>query len=575
MMNKGKALILTLLSLLLLSLPWLLPGCGLLSLIAFVPLLCLDYIVDGCAYKRFFWWYFALFALWNAVTTFWVANATLGGAVFAILYNALQMSLVWAVFRLSKKKFRGVLPYIFLAVMWIAWERRYFFVDISWPWLTLGNAFAQSTRLVQWYELTGCLGGSLWIWACNLGIFGLVISLASLRWKSFNTKGRAAFLCSLALLLLAPIVASEIRYASYKEDSCGKLDVVVAQPNIDPYHKYGAMPQAQQNEALLQIFSSAPDSGVWQGDTPEDKIHLVAGALVERQKNAPEFQKDSSSLSSIDSIAAGSRPRLYIAPESFTSDIFLNDPRSSATVRTFAQWLSSRPGSEILFGASTYEFFYQNKRPSALARNNAPGQWYENRNSAILVDGSADVQIYHKSKLVVGTELTPLPALFVPLDDALGGVMGRCIPQKEVSVLNVQDSIPVGSVVCYESIYGEYCTGYVSKGAQLLCVITNDAWWGDTPGYRQHLSYSRLRAIETRRDIARSANTGISAIINQRGDIVEKTSWWTPASISTEVNLSKKITPYVQYGDIVGKLCSFVFLLLAAWLLVSLVIRKD
>ena len=129
--------------------------------------------------------------------------------------------------------------------------------------------------------------------------------------------------------------------------------------------------------------------------------------------------------------------------------------------------------------------------------------------------------------------------------------------------------------MCYESVYGEYCTGYIQKGAQLLCVITNDAWWGDTPGYRQHLSYSRLRAIETRRDIARSANTGISAIINQRGDLVEKSSWLVPASISSEVKLSKKITPYVKYGDISGKVCSFVFLLLAAWLLVSFITRRD
>ena len=64
----------------------------------------------------------------------------------------------------AKKKMGGALPYIFLAAMWIAWERHYFDVDISWPWLTLGGAFARSTRTVQWYEYTGMLGGSLWVW---------------------------------------------------------------------------------------------------------------------------------------------------------------------------------------------------------------------------------------------------------------------------------------------------------------------------------------------------------------------------------------------------------------------------
>ena len=102
----------------------------------------------------------------------------------------------------------------------------------------------------------------------------------------------------------------------------------------------------------------------------------------------------------------------------------------------------------------------------------------------------------------------------------------------------------------------------------MLEVITNDAWWGDTPGYRQHLSYSSLRAIETRRDIARSANTGISAIINQRGDIVSSTAWWEPATLSGNVNLNDVQTFFIRQGDIVGRLCVFLSILLSLSILV-------
>ena len=193
---------------------------------------------------------------------------------------------------------------------------------------------------------------------------------------------------------------------------------------------------------------------------------------------------------------------------------------------------------------------------------------------AIITDTSGRAELFHKSKLVVGVELTPYPKIFVPLDDKLGGVMGRDIGQKEISCLHLSDGTPFGCAICYESVYGEYCTGYVKKGARFLTVITNDAWWGDTPGYGQHLSYSRLRAIETRRDIARCGNTGISAIIDQRGEVLDKTPWWEEAVLRGEVNYSSHQTFFVRYGDIAGRLSTLAFLLLLLSLAVRLLIRR-
>ena len=144
--------------------------------------------------------------------------------------------------------------------------------------------------------------------------------------------------------------------------------------------------------------------------------------------------------------------------------------------------------------------------------------------------------------------------------------MGRCIGQEEVTLLNVRGTngqkIPIGSAVCYESVYGEYYTDYIRKGAKAMAIITNDAWWGDTPGYRQHLSYASLRAIETRRAIARCANTGISAIISPSGEILQPTPWWEPAVIKSHIPLRDDITFFVSHGDITGRLCTFLFLLL-------------
>ena len=94
-----------------------------------------------------------------------------------------------------------------------------------------------------------------------------------------------------------------------------------------------------------------------------------------------------------------------------------------------------------------------------------------------------------------------------------------------------------------------------------MSVITNDGWWGNTPGYRQHLSYSSLRAIETRRAIARSANTGISAFIDERGEIISSTGWWQQEKLLARLPLNDRQTVFVTYGDITGRVSVFLFYL--------------
>ena len=520
-------LILCVLFAVLMSLPWLVPHLGALALIGFVPLLCAERIASLGGCRRFWLWHYAAFVLWNAFTTFWVCGATVGGGIFAVLANALQMSLIFGLFRFSKKHLDGVLPYVFLAAAWIAWERWYFGTQISWPWLVLGNAFARTTHCIQWYEYTGTLGGSLWIWAVNLGVFGLMVSLSDGRWWGWNRIARWSAAIGLTLVIAGPLAASAIIYAGYEERSEGTVDVLIGQPDIDPYEKFEAMPQSAQTALLLDIFRDGMKDG-------------------------------------------GKAPQLLLAPETFCGDIFLNNVHGSATMMRFRDFLREYPHTDLLFGASTYDIYGRRSAPSPYARPYGDG-WYEAHNSALVTDSSGRYELFHKSKLVVGTELMPYPKLFAPLDDALGGVMGRCVGQDGISLLHLQDGTPLGCAVCYESVYGEYCTGYVREGAKAIAVITNDAWWGNTPGYRQHLSYSSLRAIELRRDIARCGNTGISAFIDQRGDIVSRTEWWKEASLRGEVNLSSEQTFFVRHGDMAGRVCTFLFLMLLLLLVVRTV----
>lgn len=543
-MKKENMLIwgLVVLFALMMSAPFIIPHTGILALFGLVPLLMMERIADLLGKKRIWIYHYSAFVLWNAITTFWVCNATVGGGIFAILANSLQMSLVFGLFRLSKKKFTGALPYIFLAVSWIAWERFYFDAEISWPWLVLGNSFARTTWAIQWYEFTGTLGGSLWIWATNLSIFGIMVSISDGRIFCWNNKAKAAAVIGIIALFAAPMTVSGIvgnKYEDSMTSSQESLDVLIVQPNIDPYNKFQAMTQEQQNSLL------------------ESQIAEVL------------------SYRAADSTAS---PLMVVAPETFTNDIICGEYPRSRTWRRFTDFLSHYPGVNMLFGASSYDYFESASKPSHTARHLRDGRWVESHNSALMIDGTARTEIFHKSKLVVAVEMTPYPAIFCKIDDMLGGVMGRCIGQNEVTLLNVQGTegqrIPIGSAVCYESVYGEYYTEYIRKGARAMAIITNDAWWGDTPGYRQHLSYASLRAIETRRAIARCANTGISAIISPSGEITQPTPWWEPAVIKGQIPLRDDITFYVAHGDITGRLCTFLFLLLLMALGVRFVTKR-
>jgi apolipoprotein N-acyltransferase len=208
----------------------------------------------------------------------------------------------------------------------------------------------------------------------------------------------------------------------------------------------------------------------------------------------------------------------------------------------------------MLMGVSTLKVYNSKAEATETARKFIDADMYfDIFNTAAFFSNKEKNQFYHKSRLVPGVEKMPFPKFFKLFESfaiELGGTSGSLGSQKEPSVFKVKgDELCIASIICYESIYGGLVGDFVSKGANLIGIITNDGWWGDTPGYKQHLNYARLLAIEHRRSVVRSANTGISAIINQTGEITNATNWWEESTLKQTVNLNNELTFYTRFGD--------------------------
>ena len=205
-----------------------------------------------------------------------------------------------------------------------------------------------------------------------------------------------------------------------------------------------------------------------------------------------------------------------------------------------------------------------NSKNSKASRKNPDGTYTDHYNSSILIDKNLNNRFIHKSKLVVGVEKIPYSDFLPFLEDLAidnGGIVGSLGEEDSVKIFNTSVG-KIAPIVCYESIYPEFVAEQCRKGAELLCVITNDGWWGDTPGYKQHFSFSRLRAIENRRWLVRSANTGKSGVISPTGEVVSETEWWEEDVLLAQTELLNEKTIFQIIGDYLGRSSAFVWMLI-------------
>ncbi len=509
----------------LLWLAW--PGIGFTPFlfVAFIPMLWLEHSLTGekKAGRSWFLLSWLAFGLFNFLCTWWLINAHWSGVLMTTVINGGLMALVMAIFRFIKNKLGAQRGYVSLPFLWICLEVLHKNWDLSFPWLNLGNGFASRVEWIQWYEHVGAFGGTFWILVVNLmlfwclRIFTQTKQLKPLLWRSLTV---------IILLIIIPASLSYTRYLSYEEK--GELTkVVVVQPNIDTYTEKNTLTNTEQATKFMRLANLKLNDSVDFLIGPEDLL---------------------------------------------THGLYQNQIKDSEAFKIIHSAIDQYPDLNIIVGGTTFRF-YKNDGQSETARpfSNSEG-YYDAFNSALLINSKEQVQFYHKSKLVAGVEMFPFASVLKPvlggLVESMGGTTGGLAPQANRDVfVSTDGSFKAAPLICWESDFGEYVTAYVRNGANLLTVITNDDWWGNTPGHVQHLHYSRLRAIENRRAVARSGNTGISCFINQRGDIIQPTEYKEEAVLKASIRANNELTYYSRTGDFIGRVSLFIsgFMLLFAF----------
>ena len=539
-----KYILLSLISAMLLSVSWPTYGVPFFIFIALVPLLMMEHDISKfSSIKRKGWAIFGLsyltFIIWNIVTTGWLYGSknpdgsnSLFAVVVPVIVNSLLYSIVFQLYHWFKN-FKGTYwGLAFFVSIWMSFEKFHLNWELTWPWLNLGNVFAEYPKVIQWYDTLGATGGSLWILLINVFIFYTIRI-----WEAGRKSKELAINVSILFVgIVAPMLISFYKYNNFKEKPIGTVNVLMLQPDLDPYtEKY--------NKDSITILN--------------DLLKLAS------PPNNPKID-------------------YYIAPEtalpgygSFSETGFKN----SLVFNNIKQFLAEHPNTVFTTGISSHKYFFNETEKPDNAYQLNPNVWVESYNTAVQLSPQEDTQIYHKGKLVPGVEIFPYMNVLKPiLGEAmlnLGGTVASLGTDKERKVFkNSYNKGILAPIICYESIYGDFVTEYVRNGANFLGIMTNDSWWGITQGHQQLLAYARLRAIENRREIARSANSGITAHINALGEIEESTLYGDQTSLYAKIKLYENQTFYTRTGDFLSRIAIFALGFLVFYTLIKWVQKK-
>ncbi len=505
----------------------------LLSFVAFVPLL---FALDLKQYKKPFLLIYLTFFIYHGGANWWISSwqsdtdpfLMLSG--FAIwLVHPFFFFLPLSLFLFIRKKFGLNIALWLFPFSWVGFEWLHSLGDVAYPWITIGYTQIYNRMWVQAADISGVWGLSFMIVMINVIVYKLILRYNSIQQENKNfkvfikTPKVIALSVGLILLIAAPMLYGAFKLPQFdhakliKEKKSIKIGII--QPNINPWSKW--------------------ESNVYR-------------QIREHRRISDSLRK-----------AVG---RLDLVIWSETAIPFLSFEFNSDHKFSYIQdWVDSS-GFSLLTGFTDIYFYKEPKKAPKTAKVllGDSSRIYDSYNSAIVINpypNNTDTQIYRKMRLTPFGERIPYEELFLFarkwVQWGVGISSWALGPKQSVLEVKIRDiHTKIGPIICIESIYPGFVKDFVSLGANILTVITNDGWYDYTVGPEQHYQIACMRAIETRRYIARCANTGVSGFITPAGTSILKAPQYTKIGIAASLPLLNEKSFYVRYGDWLVYLCS-------------------
>lgn len=532
-MKKNQNLILSILSGLLLAASFPPYPFFPLAFVGFIPILYA--LTWGGARRRFLILYLTFF-IYHVGTNWWMGSwqtetdpfLTISAVALAIVHPFFFMIPFVLFFIIMRRLGRNIALWLF-PFQWTAFEWWHSLSDFSYPWLSIGYSQIYNKYWVQIVDITGIWGASFLIVLCNVLILMIMLNYkeAGLGKASIETvfrpKNSKALSFMIYVVIILPMAYGMLILPGYDYDRHLEekefVNIAVVQPNINPWLKWQRSPvemifeHMQLQDSLTKSIGKV-DLGIWS----ETAVTYVNPDL-NANHNYP----------------------------------FLN------------RWVNERQ-TPLMTGFSEL-FFYENDYP-VTARKWNDGRMYETFNAVLMLnpDTASSRQVYRKMKLTPFAERIPHEEHLMFLKKFVSwGVgissWGKGRKQHNLKFYKGNDTINIAPVNCIESIYPRFVSKFTAQGADVMSVITNDAWYDYTIGPEQHYLIAAMRAIENRRYIARCANTGVSGFIAPTGESIYRAEQYKKTAIAASIPLLDEKTIYVKWGDWLPSISTLIALL--------------
>ncbi|MDP4191272.1 MAG: apolipoprotein N-acyltransferase [Bacteroidota bacterium] len=470
------------------------------------------------------------FFVFNVITIYWVGSWTKEADTFLMIGGFLLLFINTAFFLIpstlyyfARKVFNTQIALLLFPFFWVSYEYFYMLTDASFPWLTLGNGLTYFSHFVQIADILGAMGLSLLVIFINLAVF------LSIKYFRQSKKKSYSFGAIALILFFLPIVYGTYVFSSFK-NSEKTIRVGLIQPNLDPWEKWKGGDLWGLTKDYIDLSSKTTNNGAEMIFWPETAL--------------PVYLRDGSYRNIIDSIY------------------------------TFIQ----KKNVFLVTGMPDFKFFdNKSSAPPDAKFSKLSQMYYATYNSVLLFSPhSYHIERYAKMKLVPFGERVPFVDALPFLGDFIKwnvGISGWNVGRDTIvfsAVENVKDqrknsyfsdTVKINSLVCFESVYPAFVAAFAQKGAQLISVVTNDSWYGNSSGPYQHKEIGVLRAIENRRAVIRAANGGISAIIDPLGRTLAESKMYTKTYLVGDVPLEKELTFYSRHPLLIPGFCSFISIL--------------